>query len=239
MVVSRTQTLPLIALVILVLLACRQRSTGTASSATATATAAPPEDAAASPEARKARVAKKMASLESIAKERLPPISSKRTLKAEPPKPTLDGFANAPNAAIAAPEQLAELRLDKAQPAFVSLALNWCAAWIRGDKESIEGYHISACDQFRYVVILRFSRHIKPKMTGSSSFRPGSCAGDATLFDIESGKRLGSVPFSATNSSNLDAMQGLEKLRIEKDLERQCAWAVQVEIDEIFGDPTK
>ncbi len=240
MSVSRLHILGLAALVIVALLACRQSSnkSGASASANAPPAAADPVDAAATPEAQKARVTKKVATLEAIAKQKLPPISAKRTLKAAPPKPTLDGFVNSPNAALASLEQLAELRVDKQLPSFVTTSLSWCGAWISGKKASIDERYIRECDGFRYVVVLRFSRLIKPKMTGASTYRPGNCAGDATVFDIETGERLGSVPFSAANAGELEAMQGVEQGRVESDLNRRCAWAAQVEIDEIFGDPT-
>lgn len=240
MSISRREAWAIAAVVLGATLACKQRSKASAATGTAEASAPTAEaDAADSPEAQKGRVAKKIATLNAIAKEKLPPISSRRSLKAGPLKPTLDGFVNAPNAAIAAPEQLAELRVDRQVPSYASVALNWCAVWVRGEKPTIDSMHANACDRYRYVVVMRFSRLVKPKMTGPSRFRPGSCAGDATVFDIETGKRLGSVPFSGTNSAELDAIQGVEQGRIESDLNRQCTWSAQVAIDEIFGDPTK
>jgi hypothetical protein len=226
--------------VILAALACRRKKDSKASAAaSATATATATADAADSEQAQKARVAKKVAKLEAIGATRLPPISTKASLKANSLKPELNGYVNKPNTAIVTPEMLPALRLDVTNPAFASGAPTWCAALIRGKKPTVDSTYLDQCDTFRYVVVVRYARFVKPRMTGPSSFQPGSCTGDATVFDWETGERLGSVPYSATNASQIDATQGMEQLRVTRELERQCGWAVQRSIDKVYGETPK
>ncbi len=219
------------ALLFLVTLACRNRTpmkSTTTTTATATSVLEPsPIDEA----TENAGVIKKMKMIDTIAATKLPTFTSTSTLKPKGPKPKLNGFDFPATAAVVDSKSIPAFASDHQLMAFEADDLWSCSQLARGTKTSIDKGHRDACNGYRYLVVMRFMNRINPKMTGDSTYRGGHATGDATVFDLESGERLGAVPFSAVNASELEAMKGVEIGRAMADLETQSASVAKTAID--------
>ena len=220
-------------LLVLVTLACKKRSSTSTYTSTTTTTAEPAP--ASTEEADKATVKTKMATMDTIAAAKLPSITTKPTVAKKGPKPILDGQGAGANAALVAASSM-PISLEKKMMSFEPLALPFCAAWAQGKKEDLDSSYLHTCRDIKYLVVLRFSSRVDPKMVTSTTFRGGQAAGDATVFDVDTGERLGAVPFSAQNYDKLEAMQGGEIGRAVADLEGQCAHVVQTGLDTAWGE---
>jgi hypothetical protein len=224
------------ALLLLVTLACRKRAptkTYDAGAPVATVSSAPTSNEAEDNEL----VTKKMKMIDTIAAMKLPPITSTSTLKPKGPKPKLDGFEYPANAAVVDAKTIPAFAKDHQLESFETTALFACAPLARGTVTTIDDLPRRACKGFRYLVVIRFSTRVNPKMTGPTTFRGGHASGDATVFDLDTGERLGAVPFSAINYDKLEALQGVELGRAVADLEGQCAIVVNDAIDKAWPSP--
>jgi hypothetical protein len=225
------------ALLFLVTLACRNRTPMKTYDAAATpvATIAPVASAPTSNEAEDNEiVTKKMKMIETIAAMKLPPISSTSTLKPKGPKPKLGGFDYPATAAVVDAKTIPAFPKDHQLEAFETTALFACARLARGTVTTIDDLPRRECKGFRYLVVMRFLTRVNPKMTGPTTFQGGHANGDATVFDLDTGERLGAVPFNAINYDKLEALQGVELGRAIADLEGQCATIVNDEINKAW-----
>lgn len=218
------------ALLFLVTLACRNRApTKTYDAATPVATVAP---TATSNEAEDNElVTKKMKTIDTIAATKLPPVTSISTLKPKGPKPKLEGFDYPVNAAAVDAKTIPAFAKVES---FESTALFACSKLARGTVTTIDDLPRRTCKGYRYLVVVRFSTRVNPKMTGPTTYQGGHASGDATVFDLDTGERLGAVPFSAVNYDKLEAAQGLELWRVVADLEHQCLTVVNEAIDKAW-----
>jgi hypothetical protein len=171
----------------------------------------------------------KVETIDKISAMKLPQVTSVSTLKAKGPKPKLNGFDYPATAAIIDWKSIG-LAKDYKSSAIDATDLWWCAQLTRGAQPSIDKSKRDACKGFRYLVAMRFSTRVNPRMTSGNTYQGGHASGDATVFDLESSERLGAVPFSCVNADKLEAMQGVELGRAVADLETQCAAVVNDEI---------
>ncbi|HEY2370184.1 MAG TPA: hypothetical protein VGH87_27500 [Polyangiaceae bacterium] len=176
-------------------------------------------------------VTKKMKMIDTIAATKLPQMTRTSTLKPNGPKPKLNGFDFPATAAVVDSNSIPAFASDHQLMAFEADDLWSCSQLARGTKTSIDKSHRDACIGYRYLVVMRFVDRINPKMTGDSTYRGGHTLGDATVFDLDSGERLGAVPFSAVNAAELQAMKGVEIGRAKADLETQSAAVAKAAID--------
>ena len=222
------------ALLLLVTLACKNRTPMKTYDAepAPTATLLPlPDDEAGD----KAAITKKVAMIDTFAATKLPPITSTSTLKPKGPKPKLNGFDYPATAAIVDSKSIPAFASDHQLMAFEADDLWSCSQLARGTKASIDKSHRDTCKGFRYLVVIRFGTRVNPKMTSGATYQGGHASGDATVFDLDSGERLGAVPFSSVNAAKLEAMQGVELGRAVADLETQCAAVVNTAIQSAWG----
>jgi len=192
-------------LLFLVLLACKSRGSRQSTVTTATTTAEPaPVSTTAQDEAA---VKKKMATIDTLATTKLPAVTTKPTVTKKGPKPIIEGAGvNAAAVDIKAFPPSLEHKMMSFEP----LALPFCGAWASGKKDSLDSTYLHTCRDMKYLVVLRFSSRVDPKMVTSTTFRGGEARGDATVFDVDTGEKLGAVPFAAQNYGQLEAMQGVE-----------------------------
>jgi hypothetical protein len=218
------------ALLFLVTLACRNRTPmktfDAAPAPTSTLEPSPVDETL-----ENATVTKKMKMIDTIAATKLPPATRTSTLKPKGPKPKLNGLDYPANAAVVDSKSIPAFASDHQLMAFEADDLWWCSQLARGTKTSIDKNHRDACTGYRYLVVMRFTDRVNPKMTGDATYRGGHTLGDATVFDLDSGERLGAVPFSAVNAAELQAMKGVEIGRAVSDLETQSASVVKAAID--------
>lgn len=82
--------------------------------------------------------------------------------------------------------------------------------WLAGI-DQVEAVHpvtvaeyVAAFESLQYVLIVKTNRHVRPVITGSTTFTPGTYVGEAHLYGVD-GKRWGGVSFTATSSESVHA----------------------------------
>jgi hypothetical protein len=77
--------------------------------------------------------------------------------------------------------------------------LSFCDATRTTLKPEDMSSNLGLCEALQYVVVLRTFSFSQPRLEGSNMFVHGHVEGDATLFEIDSGKSFGGVHYSVRN----------------------------------------
>ena len=223
------------ALLFLVLLACRNRTpikTYDAALPAPTATLEPPP---VDESADNAIVTKKIKMIETIGATKLPPITTVVTLKPKGPKPLVStDYGTQSNAAVVDSKTIPAISPDHQLMPFESLEIWPCSHLARGEKTSIDQSDRDRCKAFRYLVVVRFGSRVDAKVVGDNGYIAGHASGDATVFDLDSGERLGAVPFATRNTAgHVEGLGG--KSILKTDLEGQVGASVKDAIESAWG----
>ncbi len=86
-------------------------------------------------------------------------------------------------------------------------------------------------DQLHYLIVIRKSFYVGPEFTQPGSFTSGTYHADAFLFELPTGRMLGSFEFGATSSRSIQATlpkgESIPNERLEVDLSSNAASAFQ------------
>ncbi|NUO52733.1 MAG: hypothetical protein HOV80_28125 [Polyangiaceae bacterium] len=184
------------------------------------------------------RVKAKMGAIDKVLGAKLPTASARRTVTVSQTKPVFYATQNEPTANGAAePAEHTDLAARAgADPAYHSSNLHECAAFAKGKMPDVSDLTLSTCDKLRYFALLRTKR-VEPKLIDGGKFIPGTCRGDALVFDLDSGKQVAAVPINGTNSD--EVTQHLQDVSpeayLKQNLDYGCAWAAQSEVNEAYA----
>jgi hypothetical protein len=203
----------------------------------AAASAEPSSTAQEKAKARDAAIKKRLAFIESV-KDKLPPTATAPKVDTSVPMPNILASADAPtvNAAVEPVDHLTDMhRLDRVSPIYDDAALHWAAAHLKG-REGVNEYKLDDAAAKRFLAVVRVTK-VDARITSPTTYTPGTCIGDAVVYDFESGKLVAHVPIRGTNSDQVT--QHLGEVKPEKylndDLDRGCLTGAQLHIDAAYG----
>ena len=158
---------------------------------------------------RQGPIQAKVSAIQALAKIALPAPEEKITSPGV--KLALGGDAPGRNLVVVPTEQLASLVTAPPGVPLVDGVMQQPPRWLAGI-EKVEDSHpnyvastAAAFESLQYVLILKTNRYVRPVVTGSKTYRPGTYAGEAHLYGID-GRRWGGVSFTATSPESVNVV---------------------------------
>jgi hypothetical protein len=91
---------------------------------------------------------------------------------------------------------------------------------------------MSECSRAEHLAVIRLQSLTQPKrVEGINQYEPGRASGDVLVFELTGGKLVGSAPYTATSSTDLQTKWETFDADLKKDFGAQLgsAWATAIE----------
>jgi len=156
---------------------------------------------------REGAIQAKVTAIQALAKIALPAPEEKITS----PGVKLRGSGNEPgrNLVVVATDHLASLVSTAPTVAPSDGVMLQPARWVAGI-DKVDYTHpdyvaatAAAFESLQYVLIVKTNRYVRPVVTGSATYKPGTYAGEAHLYGVD-GKRWGGVSFTASSAESVN-----------------------------------
>jgi hypothetical protein len=167
------------------------------------------------------------------------------------PGPPLQFLPKSFNALAIAAEDLDDLAASKPGSLVPINPLENIASWCQtGELSSKSSQYFGMSKDYRlkhlamdlqsflgvqYVLVMRTTRKVEPRMWGNTGYTGGSWEGEALLFEVDGKKFLGGIRFSASSSPRVEANRTATAEYLQNDLRSNAAKLVRKAFEARFS----